>query len=390
MYRVVTIVTIEQQPTLDYPNRKAVLGFDFVNTFEASDTWEDLTNKGKLVLPKNLYYKDAAGKQQPLSGTNINIGGFGLVPLFLRGDKVTIESGYKYFNKAGFEIIDTAIFFQGFISKVHSKIPVELDLEDNMWKLKQVPVPTHTFKSTDTLEDILKFVLQGTGFTYKALTSTTFGELMVGNETVAQLLQRLQKTYGFEFYFRGDELRGGVLIYIEEEAETQVFKFQNNIISDEMEYYRKDDVVLSAVANNTITEKTGALCKDGSAKKKKKRIRVLVTIKNGQRVDKEIKEGESVPENLEGERHTYFFPGAKTVNQLADLAYEKLKKFYYEGFRGSFTSFGIPFVRQGDNARITDEKLPERNGLYKIRAVEYTGGVGGLRQTIHLDYRINL
>jgi hypothetical protein len=53
----------------------------------------------------------------------------------MRGDKVTIEAGYKYYNRDLREIIDTAILFQGYISKVNSKIPIELELEDNMWKL---------------------------------------------------------------------------------------------------------------------------------------------------------------------------------------------------------------------------------------------------------------
>ena len=388
MYRCVTNISITQMPTLDFPNRTGGLFFDFVNTFESSDTWKDLTNKGRLVLPKNLYYIDQNGKQQPLSGTNINAGGFGLVPLFLRGDRVVIQAGYTYYNREGREITDTSEMFRGYISKVHSKIPIELDLEDNMWKLKQVPVDTHTFSETDTLEDILKFLLSGTPFTYKALTETTFGEFQIGNESVAQVLQRLQRTYGFEFYFRGDELRGGVLIYVESEAEKQLFRFQDNIISDELEYMRKDDIVLSAVAHNTIEEATGAMCKDGSAKTKKKRIEVLVTVKNGIRTDKVIGEGDIVPENEDGERRTFFFPGAQTAQQLADLAYNKLLMYYYTGLRGTFTTFGIPFVRQGDNADIQDPILPERNGLYKIKAVEYSGGVEGLRQVIHLDYKI--
>jgi hypothetical protein len=236
---------------------------------------------------------------------------------------------------------------------------------------------------------MLKFMLEGTGFTYLALTKTTFGEFQIGNESVAQVLQRLTKTYGFEFYFRGDQLRGGVIIYIEKEAETQLFRFQENIISDELGYMRKDDIVLSAVAHNTITENTGEFCKDGTAKTRHKRLEVLVTIKNGKRIEKEIKRGEVVPENMEGERRTFFFPGATTIKELADLAYDKLIMYYYTGLRGTVTTFGIPYVRQGDNASFSDPILPERNGLYKIKAVDYSGGVNGLRQVIHLDYKLN-
>lgn len=396
MYRCITNISITQKPSDTYPTRTGSLFFDFVHLFESSDSWRDLTNKGKLTLPKNLYYKDKSGRMQPLHGENINVGGFGLVPLFLRGDSVTIEAGYKYYNKTGREVLDTEIMFTGYISKVNSKIPIELELEDSMWLLKQTPAPTKTFSQSDTLETILQILIDavnrvhGTSFTRYAITNTTFGEFQMGNETVAQVLQRLQKQYGFEFYFRGEQLRGGILIYIEDEAQEQQFSFQQNIISDELEYRRKDDIVLSVVAHNTITEETGETCKDGTRKTKRRRLSVLVTIKNGRRQpDFEITTGQAPPENLEGERTTFFDPSAKTLTELGNNAYNHLIKYYYDGYRGSFTTFGIPFVRQGDNARVSDNILPERNGLYKIKQVEYSGGVDGLRQKISLDYRIN-
>lgn len=393
MYRCVTNISFQQVTA----GRTGKLFFDFVNEFESSDSWRDLTNNGKITLPKNLYYKDAAGKVQPLHGTNINIGGFGLVPLFLRGDKVQIEAGYKYYNKTGREVLDTDIMFTGYITKVRSKIPIELELEDSMWLLKQTPAPTKTFAASDTLEDILQVLIDAvnnthnTKFTRLAITKTTFGEFQIGSETVAQVLQRMQKQYGFEFYFRGDQLRGGILIYIESEAQTQYFKFQENIIEDELEYRRKDDIVLSVLAHNTLIEDTGKVCKDGSRKTKRSRISVLVTIKNGKRQpDYVIQQGTPVPENIEGERTTFFDPGAKTITELGNNAYDHLIKYYYDGYRGTFTTFGIPFVRQGDNADVRDAILPERDGLYKIKKVEYFGGINGLRQKITLDYRINV
>lgn len=390
MYRCVTYITIEQQARDEFPNRKGVLHFDFVTDFECSDSWKDFTNKGKITLPKNLYFRDESGKLQPLKGTNINVGGFSSgVPLFLRGDKVKIEAGYKYRNQKQIDVTDTSVFFEGYVSNVGSKIPIELDIEDNMWILKQTPVTTKTFSESNTLEDILGYILQGTSFKHKALTKTNFGNFTIGNETAAQVLQRLQQSYGFESYFRGNELRCGVLIYLPEEAKEENFIFQRNIIDDELEYSRKDDIVLSAVAHNTVTENNGTT-KDGKVKTKKKRLEVLVTIKNGKRTDKIIEQGQPVPENIEGERRTLFFPGAQTTQELADLAYNELIIYYYTGLKGKFTTFGIPFVRQGDTAVIKDPILPERDGKYKIKQVDYSGGINGLRQDIFLDYKINI
>lgn len=390
MFRTIVKITVQQFPTIAFPERNQVLNFDFVNYYEGSDGWRDLTNKGKLRIPKNLYYRDAAGKLKPLYGTNVNVGGFSPgVPLILRGDAVKMEAGYKYFNSAKREVTDISTVFQGYVSNVNSKIPIEVDLEDNMWKLKQLPVATKTFTKNDSLEDILKFITAGSGFTVNALTQTTFGTFSIGNETAAQVLQRLRKEYHFESYFRGNELRSGSIVYVPSEAVTQNFIFQENIISDDLEYKRKDDIVLSAVARNTITVLTGKHTKDGHAKTKRTRLEVLVTLRNGIKTIKEIKKGETLPANTEGERRTLFFPGATTVEQLGVLAYDELTKYYYTGLRGKFTTFGIPFVKFGDNALIQDKKLPERDGLYKIKSVKYYGGYDdGIRQEIELDYRV--
>jgi hypothetical protein len=70
------------------------------------------------------------------------------------------------------------------------------------------------------------------------------------------------------------------------------------------------------------------------------------------------------------------------------MATREIKKYYYSGFRGKFTTFGIPVVKMGDNIQIYDPKLPERNGLYKCKGVDYEAGVGGIRQTVQLDYQI--
>ena len=94
MYRVVTQVKIVQIPTADFPQRNKTISFDFVHEMECSDTWRDLTNDGKIIIPKNLYVRDAGNKLISLFGTNVNIGGFSNSnPLFLRGDAIKRSGG---------------------------------------------------------------------------------------------------------------------------------------------------------------------------------------------------------------------------------------------------------------------------------------------------------
>lgn len=406
MYRCVSNITIIQQPNAkltQYPQRNKTLNFDFVHEYECTDSWRTLTNNGKIIVPKNLYVRDANNKLVPLFGTNVNIGGFSTnAPLIMRGDKVIIDWGYRYFKngidvfEGTFNTKDNTHLFVGYVSEVTSKKPIEFLIEDNMWILKQIPAPIKTFAPTDTLENILTTLLKGTNFTVNALTQTTFGAFRMGNETVCEVLARLRKEFHFESYFRGNELRCGAIVYIPSEANERTFIFQSKadygaIISDDLEYKRKDDIVLSATCQNTIEEETGKQTKDGQNKTKKVRLEVLITLRYGSDTPDVFikKKGEDYPPNTGGERKQLFFPGAKSINELVALGTPVLARYYYTGFKGKFTTFGIPYVKMGDNVSLVDPILPERNGKYKVRSVEYSGGVNGLRQVIELDFKIN-
>src|SRR6185436_17756413 len=105
LYRCITRITITQTPTPDFLTRNNVLNFDFCHDFAVSDGWKDLTNKGTVTLPKNIYYVDQFGKKKTLAGANVNLGGFSApTPLVLRGDAIRIEAGYRYFNDKGREV----------------------------------------------------------------------------------------------------------------------------------------------------------------------------------------------------------------------------------------------------------------------------------------------
>lgn len=409
MLRCFTNITIIQTPSDIWPTRKGALIFTFCQEIESDDSWRELTNKGTVTLPKNVKVRDQFGNLVQLAGTNANFGGFSSNPPFiLRGDEISIEAGYRYFDTRGHERTifmgtkTNRILYTGFVSKVTSKKPFVLEMEDNMWKLKQTPAPNMVFSfKLFTLETILQKLLIGTGFTVNSFTSTTLGttnargginmgDFRTLNETVAEVLARIRKDYHFESYFRGNELRCGSQVYIESEAQTQTFQFQKNIISDDLEYQRKDDITLSAIAYSVNKNNLDVRTKDGNLKTKKERLEGLVIYKNGKFTSTVKAAGQKADfaPNTEGERRTLYFWNVTDPVQLVNLAEQELQKYYYTGFKGKFKTFGVPFVRQGDNVKILDRILPERNGLYKVKSVKYTLGVKGLRQEIELDFQI--
>jgi hypothetical protein len=210
------------------------------------------------------------------------------------------------------------------------------------------------------------------------------------------VLQRVEKDYKFNAYFRGNELRCGVIRFPRENAKEYVFNFQKNIIDDTLEYKYKDDVKLSCIASNTIEEPKAGTTQDGKPKTKRKTLRALVEfVSNGQYVTEDgtkynitdVTDG-YIPQATEGERMDYIFTGATTINELGRMGAEQLQRYYYSGYRGEFTTFGAPYVQIGDIANLQDSVLPERNGRYQVVAVKYNGGTGGLRQIIEIELKL--
>jgi hypothetical protein len=287
-------------------------------------------------------------------------------------------------------VLEKNTLYRGFIATVNARIPIELSLEDNMWKLKQLAAPNKVFPAKSyNLEKILDELLKGTGFKVNVLTNTSFGDFRTQNETVAEVLARIRKDYHFNSYFRGDELRCGSLVYIEDEAVTNTFSFQQNIIEDDLEYMRKDDIQLSATAYSINRFEKGGLTKNGHKKTGSERLTVWVAYRNGKLISEVKKKDQEFPVTERGESRTLYFWNVKDAKDLIDLAANELKKYYYTGLKGKFTTFGLPYVKQGDNVKLLDRILPERNGTYKVKSVEYSGGTGGLRQVIELDFKIS-
>ena len=409
MYRVLVKISFTQQPSDSFPTRTGTIIFPTCHEYEVMSTWDTLTDDGTITLPRNISVKTSDGKTIYLQNTTENLGGFSDgSPLFLRGDKVKIEHGYAYDDARGNEIAPLSTVFDGYISEVTSKKPFVLKVEDNMWILKQKPAKGlngRTFfpRKTYTIEKVMRELFQNAGlsFTVNDLTNTTAGDFYTQNETIAEVLARLRKDYNFKAYFKGSELRIGSKVYIpadlidpvtKQQKKPYVFHFQQNIIEDDLNYQRKEDLTISAVARTTDEEEVvGKHTKDGHAKTKKVKLEVLITFANGSDTPTYFvaSKDKPIPPNTGGQRFDFVYPRGTTLDQLKANATEDLRLKYYTGLRGKFTTFGIPFVQFGDDIGLIDKLLPEKNGRYRVKSVKYSGGVKGLRQEIELDFLIN-
>lgn len=376
MLNLTSKITITQQANKDFPGRAKSFTFDFVHSAEIAVTWQNLTDTAKLVFPKNIYFKDETGRNYTWQGKN-TIESNNTPPLLLRGDAIKIELGYYYNIDSNYTSkTESHTVFEGFVSKVVNRIPIEIEAEDNMWKLKQVSAPNKVFPgSTYNLQSMITELLSGTGFTITSDIKTNVGDFRTQNETVAQVLDRLQRDYRIESYFRGNELRCSGIVYYSD-YEEKVFQFQDNILPDDQLEYRRTDDVQIGIKAFSINEVE--VMRSGKSKKKAQRLSVFVTNK-----------GEVNEAGFEGEKRTLYFWNITDKNQLVTMAQSRLNRLYYEGFFGSFTTKGFPFVRHGDHAIIRDTVLPERNGTYKIKAVTYRFGMDGYNQDVEVDIKVD-
>lgn len=400
MLRLLSQITITQVPTTVFNKRNQSFTMDFVTECEISSSWQNLTDTAKLKFPKNIYFTDQTGKK--ISWENKNITGSSTTPpLIMRGDKITISLGYEYPIATTYFIpelpdkltTEMNTEFTGYITKITPSKPVEIECEDNMFLLKGISAPKKEYSGTvfDMLTDMFSIAKQDSDTAAKiaAITinnkaaSINLGNSFTTNgETIAQVLNRLQKDYQIESYFRGNELRCSDIVYYGD-ANQSVFAFEENIIDSDLEYRRLDDFKMGIVAKSVVMAPGTGTNKNGSQKTSKQPLSVFVTKDDN---------GDPAPQSedgFEGEKRTlYFF----NVNNQADLitkAGNKLNRLYYEGFYGSFTTFGLPFVKHGDDILLRDRLIPERNGTYKAKKITITFGEKGFRRKVDVDIRID-
>lgn len=400
LYRCFYSVNFEQVTSVKYPNRNLNFSVDFVNLFEVFSSWENLTNNCNIVFPKNIQAKTQTNQQINISGNTITLSGEDN-PLFLRGDKVNLSVGYWYNDENGNQQQYVKLLFSGYISKVESRMPIRLECEDAMFILKQTKAPDKVWGNGVSLQDIVKELVKGTGVEVSTLSTTkvefTVGTFFTKNETVAQVLARLKRVYKIGVYLKDNVIRIGYPTYYPDDVQDPFkpykFIFQHNIISHNLAYSRKDDINISCVAQSYYTEFNGASTIDGNTKTSNKKLIVFLQneIGSGNISSKVINSTTEIPQNEGGERFTFFFPFAKTAKELTELAKNELQKKYYTGFKGSFETFFMPYIPLGDNIIIEDRMMPDRNGTYKVKGVNYKGGAGiGIRQNIFLDYKIDV
>jgi len=325
------MLRLQSKITFTSKKTSEVVVFDFVHEVKTSSSFEDLTQTAEITIPRNVVF----------NGKPIAVG---LNSIFKRGDKVKIELGY-------FPELKT--IFTGYISEVRNATPLQLMCEDEMFILKQKKINTYTKKSI-SLKQFLIDIVGDSVPVNRLIEIQNIGEYRFSNIDAAKALDIIKKEVGAYSYFVDGVLNVG-LAENAKDTLTKEFKFEETVIDEtNLEYKREDDVLL--------------------------KVKGVSIFNNNTKIEYET--GDS-----EGTQKTFFAFGINKA-ELKTFTDSKLKNFKYEGYRGTFETFGEPVIRPGDNAKLTSLKYPEKNGTYQVISVNRNFGMNGYRQNVQLGIKV--
>lgn len=275
--------------------------------------------------------------------------------LLLSSDEYKIKVGQKVIIKLGYDA-DLRTEFVGYVTRVKPTSPIEIECEDEMWRLKQ-SVVTWDWNKVELIQ-ILTFLVPGAAL--NNIPDITFEKgFRLDNVSKAAALEKLCNDYGLVAYYRWNEddqqpeLFVG-LAYTQPGFKKVKYHFQKNAIADGLEFKSADEVKMT--------------------------VRAISLLDNNNKI--EVKVGDTSTDSGNRAEITLHFYHINSEEELKKIAEEKLKSMKYDGYTGSFKSFGLPSASHGDVASLNDDKYPERNMDVFIDDMEVNYDSNGFKRTL--------
>jgi phage protein D len=257
-----------------------------------------------------------------------------------------VKPGMEVSIRMGYVGVSDTLEFEGFVKRVHPKVPVEIECEDSLYLLRKINL-SKSFKDT-TLKEVVNFIIKDTAISlHGQLPDVQLDKFRLPNINGAEALQKLKEEYGFVAYFRGKALYVG-LAYTDKPGEVK-YDTTRNVAEMKLERRYAEDT----------------------------RIKVLVKSIQKDNSVIEVEEGDA-----DGEQRTIMRYNIKDKATLKQIAKDELKLFKRDGYEGSFTGWLVPFAAHGMTAHLDDPDYPERGGSYLINKVTTTFGTSGGRRII--------
>lgn len=391
-------------------NRLVLVFDDLIHEVSTRSSFKNLSDTAKIVIPRKLIGQLQGGVilNEPLIS--------GLNAIIQRGDKVTIELGYFTSGDNGLRTI-----FEGYVTKLIPNVPVVVECQDMMFVVQDI---IFTFPPNSQLKKITKSD-KGKPLKVPYLTADPYN--------LNTLLSNLLDVYEIPWInlagdvamgnviwskYNGaqvlDELRGGSKIgcclysyFVSADTANYIIKnvipnnpkmvvgtaltgqqavgpvllvgFQDNVFAGNLNTNGKPETFTfeyNIIQNNLFY-------------KNEKEINLTIDAYSIQTKQHNHKLKYTYPEGSDGTHQSFPCPNNLTLDQLKQYAQDRYNNFAYTGFRGSFTTFGEPYVNIGDKVTLQSTVYPEKYGTYQVQSVNREFGTMGYRQEIELGVQTN-
>lgn len=288
-------------------------------------TWKELTSRCEITLPRRVTYFDKDTVSE----------------VFRTGDPVTVKLGYNG------NLVEE---FTGYIVSVSAEIPIKIKCEDEMWKLKQIPVNYSAPKAK--LKTLLETICKGYSIDCEDFE---LGGCRYPKTTVAKVLDTLrQEPFNLNSYMRGKQLVCGKYYSTGSKIDPVKFNLETSIVTNSLQYKKKEDIVVQIKGKSVLS--------------------------GGKML--EFSTGE---EGGDTKELTYY--NIAPLAKLKELVMKDYNQAKQDGFDGNFVAFGSPWVTHGRKVQLLSALYPDRTGIYYVEGVTKTFGSGGYRQQIKLGGR---
>lgn len=307
--------------------------FYAIDGINIESSWNFLADTATITLSRRLL------TQGSLSNTTAP----DLSSIIKEGDPVQIDLGYDF-------VFETE--FTGYVKGISPNVPVKIECEDAMWLLKQNDL-SNAWRSV-SLKELLEFIVPS-GIEFETPGEINLGKFRMDGVSTFDILKEIRKVYGLVSYFRGNKLIVG--FPYQEQANEVDLHLQRNVDDSKTKLaFRKEDQV-------KLKFKAISIQADGS------KIEVELGDKNGQ-------------------LRTMHLPVGLNESEMKTMAEERMKLYRFDGYEGTVTTFGQPYVKHSDNVKIIDDLYPDREGTYRIDTVKVQVGAGGYRRTLTLGNKV--
>ncbi len=303
------------------------------HSIEIESTWKSLSDHCTIELPTRGVLKS----ESVLERTAIKLDNY-----FKTGMSIRVELGYN--SKFQTE-------FVGYIAEIKTGVKITLECEDEIYKLKRQGNISKSYKKTD-LKTLLKDLLPD--IKTIDLPDISIENYIIRRATKASVLQELVDKYGLAIYFRKGVLYAG-LPFADRITNGTKYEIFRNVIEEDLKYLKTSDVRL--------------------------KVRAVSRLPNNKKIEIEVGDAD-------GEERTLHYYNVDSESSLRKIAMSDLQRYKYEGYRGSITTFGVPYVQHGETVEIFDPRYRERQGLYFVDKVTTTYNTSGFRRELDISIKL--